>query len=103
MLITENRWRAQRYGVEGSLMDYGKGRLVPYADLVDEIIALVREDAVELGCLEAVERARDIAAGGTSADRQLGTYRSAIEAGKPVDEALRDVVDELIEDTRTGL
>jgi carboxylate-amine ligase len=103
MLISENRWRAQRYGVEGSLMDYGKGRLVPYAELVDEIIALVREDAVELGCLDAVERARDIVAGGTSADRQLSTYRSAIEAGRPADDALRDVVDELIEDTRTGL
>jgi carboxylate-amine ligase len=84
-------------------MDYGKGRLVPYAELVDEIIALVREDAVELGCLDAVERARDIVAGGTSADRQLSTYRSAIEAGRPADDALRDVVDELIEDTRTGL
>ncbi|HSM02136.1 MAG TPA: carboxylate-amine ligase [Acidimicrobiia bacterium] len=103
MLIQENRWRAQRYGVDAGLMDYGKGHLVPYGDLVDEIIALVREDAVELGCLEAVERAGDIASGGTSADRQLSTYRSAIEAGRPVDEALRDVVDELIEDTRTGL
>jgi carboxylate-amine ligase len=103
MLISENRWRAQRYGVEGSLMDYGKGRLVAYGDLVDEIIALVREDALELGCLDAVERARDIVAGGTSAERQLSTYRAAIEAGRPVDDALRDVVDELIEDTRTGL
>lgn len=103
MLIQENRWRAQRYGVDAGLMDYGKGHLVPYGDLVDEIIALVREDAVELGCLEAVERAGDIASGGTSADRQLSTYRSAIEAGRPVDEALREVVDELIEDTRTGL
>jgi carboxylate-amine ligase len=103
MLISENRWRAQRYGVEGSLMDYGKGRLVPYAELVDEIIALVREDAVELGCLDAVERARDIVTGGTSADRQLSTYRSAIAAGRAADDALRDVVDELIEDTRTGL
>ena len=103
LLITENRWRAQRYGVEGTLMDYGKGRLVPFAELVEEIIALVREDAIELGCLDAVEHARDIAANGTSADRQLRTYRAGIDAGRSTDDALRDVVDELIEDTRTGL
>ena len=103
MLITENRWRAQRYGAEGSLMDYGKGRLVPFVDLVEEIVALVREDAEELGCVDAVERARVIAANGTSADRQLATYRAAVDAGRSADEALRDVVDELIEDTRTGL
>ena len=29
MLISENLWRAQRYGVHGSLMDFGKGDLVP--------------------------------------------------------------------------
>jgi carboxylate-amine ligase len=51
MLVSENVWRAQRYGVEGSLMDFGKGELVPYRDLVEELIGLVAEDAAELGCL----------------------------------------------------
>jgi len=103
MLVAENTWRAQRYGVEGSLMDFGRGELVPYRDLVEEILGLVREDAIELGCLEAAERARQIVAEGTSADRQLATYRSAVAAGAPTNEALQDVVDELIKDTRTGL
>jgi len=103
MLVAENRWRAQRYGVEGTLMDFGRGELVPYADLVEEIVALVRDDAIELGCLESVEGARAIVARGTSADRQLATYRSALGAGRSTDEALRDVVDELIADTRMGL
>lgn len=103
MLVAENTWRAQRYGVEGSLMDFGRGELVPYRDLVEEILALVREDAIDLGCLEAAERASQIVAEGTSADRQLATFRSAAAAAKSTDEALRDVVDELIVDTRTGL
>ena len=30
-LLAENRWRAQRYGVEGTLFDFGKGELVPFA------------------------------------------------------------------------
>ncbi len=29
-LLAENRWRAQRYGVGGTLFDFGKGELVPF-------------------------------------------------------------------------
>jgi glutamate---cysteine ligase / carboxylate-amine ligase len=103
MLISENTWRAQRYGVEAELVDFGKGELVPYPDLIEEFIELVGEDAEELGCLADVERARDIVAGGTSADRQLVAYRASIAAGRSHEDALVDVVDELIGDTKTGL
>ena len=103
MLVAENVWRAQRYGVEGSLMDFGRGELVPYRDLLDEIIELVEEDARELGCFAEVERAREIVDGGTSADRQLKTYRDAVAVGSAEHEALVAVVDELITDTRSGM
>ena len=29
-LVRENRWRAQRYGVEQGLVDFGKGAVVPF-------------------------------------------------------------------------
>lgn len=103
MLIAENVWRAQRYGTGGTLMDFGRGRLVPYADLLEELIDLVREDAEELGCLAEVEHARTIVAVGTSADRQVATYQAALAAGAGQQEALEAVVDELIADTATGL
>jgi carboxylate-amine ligase len=103
MLISENVWRAQRYGVSDSLVDFGKGELVSFAELVDELIELVREDATEMGCLPEVERARDIVASGTSADRQLATYQAAVGDGAGDREALQAVVDGLIEDTRHGL
>src|SRR5262249_56572752 len=61
-LLSENRWRAQRYGVAGTLFDFGKGELVPFRDLVDELIVLLREDAEALGCLPEVEHARTIVA-----------------------------------------
>jgi carboxylate-amine ligase len=99
MLISENIWRAQRYGVEGSLMDYGKGILVPYADLAEEMIELLTPDAEELGCLPELARARDIVKEGTSADRQLTVYRQALESGAGPEEALRLVVSMLIADT----
>lgn len=99
MLISENIWRAQRYGVEGTLMDFGKGVLVPFSELVEELIEVVAPDAHELGCWPEVERARTIVAEGTSAERQIAKYQESLEAGASTDEALKAVVDHLIEDT----
>ena len=103
ILVHENRWRAQRYGVAGELVDFGKGVLVPYADLLDELIELVREDAERLDCLAEVEHTREIAARGTSADRQRQTFEAARAAGADEREALDAVVDFLIEETVLGL
>jgi len=103
MLISENIWRAQRYGVEGSLMDYGQGVLVPFDALVEELIEMIRPDAEELGCIEAVEQARTIVEVGTSADRQIKVYQAAVAGGASKEEALRAVVDYLIEDTQYKL
>ena len=103
MLIKENIWRAQRYGVSDSLIDFGKGELVAFPSLVDEIIELVREDADELGCVEDVERAREITRRGTSADRQRNVFNSAIEEGAAEKEALQAVVDHLIDETVRGV
>ncbi len=99
-LLEENRWRAQRYGASGKLFDFGKGKLVPFATLLDELLALVAEDADALGCTAEIEHTRAIVAAGTSADRQLATFSSAIAAGKAASAGLVDVVDELIAETR---
>lgn len=80
-LIDENRWLAQRYGIAGSLVDFGKGEAVPDAALLEELIELTREEAIQLGCLAEVERARGILRRGTSAQRQLQVYRDALHAG----------------------
>ncbi len=98
-LLDENRWRAQRYGVKGSLFDFGKGELVPFADLLEELIALVAEDAAALGCSAEVAHARTILTEGTSADRQIAGYRQAREAGTSHDDALKLVVDQLVAET----
>jgi carboxylate-amine ligase len=103
MLINENRWRAQRYGFDAGLVDFGKGEMVPYAELLEEIIGLVREDAEFFGCVAEVEHARAILARGSSAHRQLALYREAIDKGGSRDEALKAVVDWLIDETVQGL
>lgn len=99
MLIEENRWRAQRYGPDAGMLDIGKGTIVPYADLLEEIIALIEIDAEELGCLEEVKASRDILARGTSAHSQVAVYNKAKESGAAEQDALNAVVDWLVEET----
>jgi carboxylate-amine ligase len=101
-LLEENRWRAQRYGVRDKLFDLGKGELVPYPDLLEELLALVDEDVEALGCREAVAHARSIVRDGTSADRQLAVLAKTRAAGANEPDALRAVVDHLIAETAAG-
>lgn len=103
MLIDENRWRAQRYGLDEGLVDFGRGEIVPYADLLEEIIVLVREDAEFFGCTAEVEHAREILRRGTSAQRQRAVFAQALEGGASREDALKAVVDMLIEETVAGL
>lgn len=105
VLIAENRWRAMRYSFDEKLLDLARGELVPFADMAEELIALVREDAEALGCLREVEYIRTILRRGTSAHRQIETYDEARAAGASEREALSAVVDFLIRETarRPGL
>jgi carboxylate-amine ligase len=98
-LLAENRWRAQRYGVGGTLFDLGKGELVAFRDLVEELVTMLRADAEALGCVAEVEHARRIVENGTSADRQVACFASLLKAGATREEALRGVVDHLISET----
>jgi carboxylate-amine ligase len=103
MLVNENRWRAQRYGLNDTLVDFGKGALVPYADLLEEILALIAEDAEHLGCTAEVQHARRIVAEGTSAHRQIAAYAASRAAGANENEALQAVVDTLVGEFTHGL
>ncbi|MBL6933555.1 MAG: carboxylate-amine ligase [Rhodospirillales bacterium] len=103
MLINENRWRAQRYGLDEGLLDFGKETMVPSADLINELINIVAEDAEALNCTAEIERLHEIIENGTSAHRQLATYYQSIEEGNTKQEALNAVVDMLIEETLRGL
>jgi carboxylate-amine ligase len=102
-LIAENNWRAQRYGVEESLIDFGRGQLVAMGDLADELVAMVENQAAELGSLEYVRRVPGIVANGTSADRQRSVFERAMAGGAETHDALVVVVDHLIEETLEGV
>ncbi len=99
MLLRENRWRAQRYGSDEGLIDFGKGKVVPFDQLLEELLQLIAPDAAVLGCSDEVEDARRILARGTSAHRQRAIFGAALENGAERPEALRAVVDFLIAET----
>ncbi len=103
MLIDENRWRAQRYGFDQGLVDFGRREIVAYKDLLEEILALVAEDAAYFGCAAEIAHARDILTRGTSAHAQRRVYEAALAGGAAKRAALAAVVDWLIEETQRDL
>jgi len=103
MLIQENRWRAQRYGIDEGLVDFGRGAIVDFPELLLELLDIVSEDAAVIGCVGELDHARTILERGTSAHEQLRVFDAAVAAGAPEDAALRAVVDWLIDETAAGL
>jgi len=101
-LINENRWRAQRYGCSSSLIDFGSGRLKDFLIIIDELIELIMVDAIALNCVKEVNNARKIVERGNSATMQRQAYEAAIEQGRSINDALKMVVDMLVEQSVAG-
>ncbi|WP_323782092.1 carboxylate-amine ligase [Thalassovita sp.] len=102
-LLSENRWRAQRYGTEAGLIDYGAHEIVPFDILVEDLISLVAEDAAALNCTAEVENARSILTRGTAAQVQRQIYQDAIHAEDTPQDALKRVVKHLVEEFHADL
>ncbi|HYX49644.1 MAG TPA: carboxylate-amine ligase, partial [Ktedonobacteraceae bacterium] len=95
-LIEENKWRAVRYGLDGKLIDFGKQREFPARDLIREMVEWFIGDVIdELGSREEIEYVYRILNEGSSADRQLATFNRTGD--------LKDVVDQLIQETSEGV
>ena len=102
-LIGENRWRAQRYGLNEGLIDFGRGEVTGFPDLLDEMITLVAEDAEALDCVAEVEAARDILANGNSSDRQRAAYAAEMDQSGDDAKAMRAVITQLQQEFTTDL
>ena len=102
-LVGENRWRAQRFGPREGLIDFGDARIKPMDELMTELAELVAPDAGALKSVDEIERVRELALLPTSSERQRTAFQSAREAGADEPEALKRVVDHLIEEFHVGL
>ena len=98
-IADENCWRAQRYGIHGSFVDEATKSAKPVAQVLDEVLDLVEEDARALGCERELDLSRWILARGTSADQQLTLYTEGLGRGLSNRDALAAVVDWLTAET----
>ncbi len=100
--ITENKWRAVRYGIDGELIDFGIEQSVAFPDLMMELLELIDDVVDDLGSRKEVEHVHSILKNGSSADKQLRVYQE--HGGEENhDEAMRAVVDHLVAETSRGV
>ena len=92
LLIQENKWRAVRYGLDGTMIDFGKQKEVPTRDLIHELLDFVDDVVDPLGSRKEIEHIHTIMQRGTSADEQLEVYHNT-------NNDLNAVVDRLVERT----
>ena len=93
-LLQENKFRAARYGLDGNLIDLGKGVEVSTRSMIEELVDFVDDVVDELGSRADVAYVWKIFEEGTSADRQLEVYER--------EGSLEAVVHHLIEETARG-
>jgi carboxylate-amine ligase len=95
-LITENKFLAARYGVQGKLIDFSKKQKIDTKDLIYELLRFVDPAVAELGSRNEINTIYKILEHGTSADKQLAIYDAT-------DGDLKAVVDFLIKETMHGI
>lgn len=92
-IAVENKWRAQRYGVNGSFAS--PAGAIPVANMLEQTIEEVAQEAELLSCLDEVTSCRSIVSSGTSADTQLRLFSAADQHS----DGLRSVLEWIAETT----
>ena len=73
-MITENKWRAGRYGIDGYLIDFGKEEEINTRVLIYELLDFVDDIVDHLGSRHRLSYVHKILEEGTGADRQLAVF-----------------------------
>src|SRR6188472_2662426 len=94
-LLNENKWRASRYGIDGSMIDFGKESEVNTRILIYELLDFVDDVVPHLGSRHAIYHVHKMLEQGTGADRQLKVFAST--------NSLIDVVDYIRGNFLSGL
>ncbi|MBU2959038.1 carboxylate-amine ligase [Paracoccus sp. 1_MG-2023] len=99
-LISENRWRALRYGTTEGLIDFGAGSIIPFDRIAEDWLALIAEDADALDSQPFVARLRKMVAQGSASERQRRVYSDAMADGADPQAALQSVTRHLVAEFR---
>ena len=98
-LIEENCWLAQRYGVLSFLGNTAGAGRMDIEEYATSVVEDLSEDAQALGCEADLRHALELVRNGAGADRQIDHYRLRRLEGDSEEEALRAVVDLVVEET----
>jgi carboxylate-amine ligase len=90
-LAEENRWRAQRYGTDGTYVDLTDRQAKSFEATFEDVLALLADDIAALQLEDQIQRLRYILQRGTSAHLQLELYRSLRKFGRSPRQALMEV------------
>lgn len=91
-LINENKWRASRYGLDGSMIDFGKECEVNTKELMLELLDFVDDVVDELGSRKEIEHVKTMIKNGTGADRQLAVFEETKDLTKVVDYIMEQTI-----------
>jgi carboxylate-amine ligase len=80
-LAVENKWRAQRYGVQASFVS--RQGAVSLAEMLGHLSGQIAEDVEALDCLDEINHCRRMVTEGTSADAQLAVFTGQERHGRP--------------------
>jgi len=92
-LISENKWRAMRHGIDGKMIDLGVGKELDTKELFHELLDIVADSAKELGTEEEIQYIHTMLKNGTSADRQLKMYEKTKDFKKVVDMLAKETLE----------
>ena len=71
-IALENKWRAQRYGAQGTFVT--RSGAISVSTMLDRVLDLIAADADALGCALDLQHCRTIITEGTSAEAQLRIF-----------------------------
>jgi len=74
--IEENKWKAVRYGLDASIVDFLTGRRLTMRDALHELLDFVQDVVEDLGCQPEFDFLRHLLQdpAGSGADRQIAIY-----------------------------
>ncbi len=99
-ITQENKWNAQRYGIEATFVDPFARSPLSLRQWLDQVLDFIAEDVKALGCGTDIKHLATIVKEGTSADRQIDIFTKAKAAGRKRLTAITDVIDWVAAETQ---
>jgi len=98
--ITENKWRAARYGLDATIITNADGAQVKIRNAISNLVAELLPTADKLNCRAELESVLDIVKNGANYERQRAVHATALAAGATHHEALEIVAAHLVAEMR---